>query len=282
MELNFGNFRKAYVNPYRSGVKIGNYNEDLFGKELAEKEKKINYDRPNTARNYISESMDRYRWPVVEQRYLKPPGNQLTQTQTSNFDMNIVFNKQNFDDYMKVYQRNEENPFILEDKNKFSKDEANVEQNINKYNKSITRRPQSANPNSTKLPKPKTFYSNGPFQDANEEIIDETQKLLSKSHVTDARGLFNVGESGINNYLLMGHGCQKRFQKTDYASMYDLTMSRKERTDRVLDPHYKIIGDFYPYEKASPDFTDWGFRKYKIRGEFTNKFDKGTNKKPYW
>ena len=53
-------------------------------------------------------------------------GNDIAKTNKSNFDLNIVFNKQNFDDYMKVYQRNEQNPFILEDKNQFAKDEYNV------------------------------------------------------------------------------------------------------------------------------------------------------------
>ena len=49
-------------------------------------------------------------------------GNNLSKTNKSNFDLNIVFNKQNFEDYMKVYQRNEQNPYILEDKNSFTKD----------------------------------------------------------------------------------------------------------------------------------------------------------------
>ena len=39
-DFNYNLFRRQFINPYRSGVKIGNYNEDLFGKELAEKAKK--------------------------------------------------------------------------------------------------------------------------------------------------------------------------------------------------------------------------------------------------
>ena len=27
-------YRKEYINPYRTGVKIGNYNEELLGEEL--------------------------------------------------------------------------------------------------------------------------------------------------------------------------------------------------------------------------------------------------------
>ena len=275
-DFTYNTFRRHYVNPYRSGVKIGNYNEDLFGKELAEKAKQINYNRPYTAKNFISESMDQYRWPKQNENTMHNFGNDITKTNKSNFDLNIVFNKQNFDDYMKVYQRNEQNPFILEDKNQFSKDEYNVKQRRNLYNKNIQRRPQSVN-EIVRNNNYKKFYSDGPYQDANEEIIEETQKKLGRAHIKDNIGIFNIDEKGINNYLLIGHGCQKRFQKNEYASMYDLTMSRKEKTDKILDPHYKIVRDFNEYPKRSPDFVNWDHRKYKIIGEATNKFNKKTN-----
>ena len=275
-DFTYNTFRRHYVNPYRSGVKIGNYNEDLFGKELAEKAKQIDYNRPNTAKNFISESMDQYRWPKQNENTMHNFGNDICKTNKSNFDLNIVFNKQNFDDYMKVYQRNEQNPFILEDKNQFAKDEYNVKQRRNLYNKSMQRRPQSAS-GIVRNNNYKKFYSDGPYQDANEEIIEETQKRLGRAHIQDNVGIFNIDEKGINNYLLMGHGCQKRFQKTEYASMYDLTMSRKEKTDKILDPHYRIVGDFKEYPKKDPDIIDWDYRKYKIIGESTNKFNKKTN-----
>ena len=143
-DFNYNNFRRQYINPYRSGVKIGNYNEDLFGKELAEEAKKIDYNRPQTARIYVSESMDQYRWPKQNKNTMYNFGNNLSKTNKSNFDLNIVFNKQNFDDYMKVYQRNEQNPFILEDKNSFTKDEYNVKQRQILQNKSIQSKPNSA------------------------------------------------------------------------------------------------------------------------------------------
>ena len=275
-DFTYNTYRRNYVNPYRSGVKIGNYNEDLFGQELAEKARQIDYNRPNTAKNFISESMDQYRWPKPNQKTMYNFGNNIHKENKSNFDLDIVFNKQNFDDYMKVYQRNEQNPFILEDKNQFTKDEYNVRMQKHLYNKSIQRRPQSAS-GVIRNTKPKTFYSDGPYQDANEEIIHETQNQLGRAHIQDNVGIFNTNESGIKNYLLMGHGCQNRFQKTDFASMYDLTMSRKEKTDKILDNHYRIFGDFKEYPKASPDYVDWDFRRYKIIGEATNKFNKKTN-----
>ena len=139
----------------------------------------------------------------------------------------------------------------------------------------MQRRPQSANGIVRNY---KKFYSDGPYQDANEEIIEETQKRLGRAHIQDNVGIFNNEEQGINNYLLMGHGCQNRFQKTEYASMYDLTMSRKEKTDKILDPHYRIVKDFKEYPKVNPDYVDWDFRNYKIIGEATNKFNKKTNK----
>ena len=175
---------------------------------------------------------------------------------------------------MKVYQRNEQNPYILEDKNSFTKDEYNVKQKKNLYNKSIQSRPNSAIARTNNY---KKFYSDGPYQDANEEIIEQTQKKLGRAHVEDNVGIYNHLERGTKNYLKMGHGCQNRFQKTEYASMYDLTISRKERTDKILDPHYKIVADFKPYPKIGPDFVDWGYRKYKIMGDAVNKFNKRTN-----
>ena len=174
-DFNYNTFRRQYINPYRSGVKIGNYNEDLFGKELAEKAKKIDYNRPKTAKIYVSESMDQYRWPKENKNTMYNFGNNLSKTNKSNFDLNIVFNKQNFDDYMKVYQRNEQNPYILEDKNSFTKDEYNVKQRQNLHNKSMASRPNSAIARTNDY---KKFYSDGPYQDANEEIIEETQKKL--------------------------------------------------------------------------------------------------------
>ena len=275
-DFTYNTFRHHYINPYRSGVKIGNYNEDLFGKELAEKAKQISYVRPNTSKNFISESMDQYRWPKQNENTMHNFGNDITKTNKSNFDLNIIFNKQNFNDYMEVYQRNEQNPFILEDKNQFGKDEYNVRQRINLYNKAMQRRPRSAS-GIVKNNNYKKFYSDGPYQDANEEIIEETQKILEREHIQDNVGIFNIDEKGINNYLLVGHGCQKRFQKTDFASMYDLTMNRKEKTDKILAQHYRIIGDFKEYPKESPNFVDWNFTKYKIIGESTNKFNKKTN-----
>jgi hypothetical protein len=274
-DFTFNNFRRQYINPYRSGVKIGNYNEDLFGKELAEKYKKPDYNRPNTAKIYVSESMDQYRWPKSNANTMRDFGNNLSKTNKSNFDLNIVFNKQNFDDYMKVYQKNEQNPYILEDKNKIGKNEFEVKQEKDKYNKSI-QRPQSANPFGRNN-KTKKFYSDGPYQDANEQIIEQTQKNLGLAHIQDNLGIFNDQEKGIKNYLKMGHGCQNRFQKTEYASMYDLTISKKEKTDKILDPHYRIVNEYKEFPKASPDFVDWGYRKYKIVGDAVNKFNKGTN-----
>ena len=202
-DFNYNRYRRNYVNPYRSGVKIGNYNEDLFGKELAEKAKQIDYNRPNTVKNFISESMDQYRWPKQNEKTMHNFGNEIAKTNKSNFDLNIVFNKQNFDDYMKVYQRNEQNPFILEDKNQFAKDEYNVKQRRNLYNKSMQRRPQSAS-GIARNNNYKKFYSDGPYQDANEEIIEETQKRLGRAHIQDNVGIFNIDEkTKIKNGVLL-------------------------------------------------------------------------------
>jgi hypothetical protein len=51
-------------------------------------------------------------------------------------------------------------------------------------------------------------------------------------------------------------------------------MSQKEPTKKIFDPKYQIKEPFMHQPKEIPDRTDWGFRKNKIVGEFTKKFDK--------
>ncbi len=111
----YQNYRKEYINPYRTGVKIGNYNEDLFGEELKDRYKNT---RPDP-KNYISESMDKYKWPKPTIRDIQVQGNDFTNTQNSNFDLNIVFTSQNLKDYMKLYHKQEKNPYILQNKNRY-------------------------------------------------------------------------------------------------------------------------------------------------------------------
>jgi hypothetical protein len=121
----YQNYRKEYINPYRTGVKIGNYNEDLFGEELKAKYK----NRPLSATTK-SEYIDKYKWPKPTIRDIKVSKNEFTNTQNSNFDLNIVFSKENFSDYMKLYHKQETNPYILDDKNKFLPEELEADRRM--------------------------------------------------------------------------------------------------------------------------------------------------------
>ena len=56
--------------------------------------------------------------------------------------------------------------------------------------------------------------------------------------------------------------------------MYNLTISQKEKTDKILSPKYKIKENWMEPPKEIKDNTDWGFRNYKIVGDCSKKFDK--------
>ena len=241
----YQNYRKEYINPYRTGVKIGNYNEDLFGEELKAKYK----NRPLSATTK-SEYIDKYKWPKPTIRDIKVSKNEFTNTQNSNFDLNIVFSKENFSDYMKLYHKQETNPYILEDKNKFLPEELEADRRMQ--------------------------MTEG-FNMKSNPLVYNTQKILSNNHINDTKGLFNTRQTGIYNPLLTGHGCQKNFNKGDYQTMYNLTMSYRDKTDKILNPKYKVNNYWMKPVNDVKDQSDWGFRKYKIVGDCSKKFDKIEN-----
>ena len=234
-------------NPYRTGVLIGNFVEDMYGFDLKQKyddESKSQSERRN--RN-ISEQKDRFRWPAYAKEELFNPGNELTMTCTSNFDLNIDFNRKNVKDFMTLSKANE---YVLDNKNTFLKSEVKVEnfQRLNEErNKGLIQPPS---------------------------VFSETQKVLKNNHIYDTNGILYSRKNGLKGNLLLGHGCQKMFDKNDLASVYHLTLNRNIPTKTFLDPHWKLD---QPYKKLPPldrDYSDWGFRKYKEYGRFTKKFDK--------
>lgn len=238
----YQNYRKEYVNPYRTGVKIGNYNEDLFGVELKQKYSKEKVD----PKMFVSETMDKYAWPRPKTSIPRMKGNDMTMPQTSNFDLNIDFSQKNIEDYRKLQEKS---PYILDDKNKFLREELNEDA----LNGDIGGDPKLRGKN----------------------LYNATQKTLSQSHVKDTNGLLYTKNSGLKSQLLMGHGMdQNNFYKTEYATTYQLAMSQKEKTDNFLDPHYKVKNQFLHYPPAMKhDDKDWNFRKYKIYDNFTKSYD---------
>ena len=63
--------RNVGTNPYRSGVLIGNYVEDMFGLDLRKR-----YSNPRYTQN-ISETKEQFRWPVYSPEQLGKPGNDM-------------------------------------------------------------------------------------------------------------------------------------------------------------------------------------------------------------
>ena len=242
--------------PYRTGVLIGNYVEDMYGCDLKNKYQRnsktpISYLRPNCENQKnntnISEHADKYRWPHFSKEQLYNPGNELTMTCTSNFDLNIDFNRKNVQDFMTLSKPNE---YVLDNKNAFLPDEVKVE-NYQKLNEDIKKG----------IISPPTVFS-------------ETQRALKQNHINDTNGFLYTRKNGLDSKLLFGHGCQKFFSKNDLASVYHLSLNRKIPTKTFLDPHWKLDK---PFQKMAPfdrDYSDWGYRKYKEYGKFTKKFDK--------
>ena len=248
-------------NPYRAGVLIGNYVEDMYGLDLKEKYKKMSKspsfnirsqkiidNQKNNNINYnISEHMDQFRWPKFIKEQLHNPGNELTMSCTSNFDLNIDFNRKNVKDFMTLSKANE---YVLDNKNAFLPDEVKVE-NYQRLDEEIKQG----------ILKPPTIFS-------------ETQRALKLSHMNDTNGYLYTRKNGLENKLLVGHGSQKFFNKNDLASVYHLSWNRKIPTKVFLESHWKLDTPFHKCPKTDRDYIDWGYRKYKEYGRFTKKFDK--------
>lgn len=248
-------------NPYRSGVLIGNYVEDMYGLDhkniykfksapqspTQDSKNKFYFRNECTKNQNISEMTDKYRWPKFSKEMLHNPGNELTMTCTSNFDLNIDFNRKNVQDFMTLSKANE---YVLDNKNAFLPDEVKVEtfQKLNEDLKKGIITPPS--------------------------VFSETQKALKQNHINDTNGFLYTRKSGLDSKLLFGHGCQKNFKKNDLASVYHLSINRKIPTKTFFDSHWKLEENFKHYPKKDRDYIDWGYRRYKEYGKFTKKFDK--------
>jgi hypothetical protein len=183
------NYRKAYVNPYRQGVLIANYSEDIIGQDLKEK-----YNREEHIKNErISETMDKYRWPQAKEQHIITPGNELTLRCNSNFDLNIDFTTKNADDYIKLQEKL--NPeYQLNDKNIFLPSEIKSEKQLKKFDEG--------------------GHVNYMMRDA----IQDKLKLL---HQDDTNGVLYSKKSGLVKSLFFGHNMdQKKFNNCEYASVY--------------------------------------------------------------
>lgn len=256
MMMNTEKEEKPFINQYRTGVKIGNYTEDIFGKELTSQ----HLNQHQNPKMYISEQMDRYMWPKPSVAQLSVSGNEITKPYTSNYDLNVVMSKNNStsnpnaNTLSTILNPLHDNCYLLEDKNKFLLDEIRSEDNLRRLTMSF---------DNTKT---------------NDNIHRETQNILNKYHINDTSGIFNTKKRGLANHLLLSHAHnQRNFKQSEYASTYDLTINRKETTASIYNSKYHVMPPQQHFGNKRYDDSDWGFRKYRIYDEFTHHFDRSVN-----
>ncbi len=179
------NYRRQYINPYRHGVLIGNFVEDIYGTDLKEKQSQETVNQ----KNFISEHTDQFSWPQIKTEHFKNPGNDLTKQFNVNFDFNIDFTTKNMEDYMKLQGANE---YQLEDKNSFLSSQIKADKTAKKQ-----------------------------LEGSGSNIHSETQNMLKGFHEKDTSGRLYTKKSGLVKDLFFGHGLdQSKFDKSEYASTY--------------------------------------------------------------
>lgn len=256
---NESHYVRAFTNPYRKGVKIGNYNEDLYGKEFSFKYLSQKPD-PNM---YLSEKMYRFNWPKPNIAQLSVSGNDITKPHTSNYNLNLIMARDNPRSSLLHSFLNTD--YCLENKDKFLPDEITAEDKLRKLSISID------NPNGN-------GNGSGNANSNSNSIYRETQNILNKYHIKDTSGIFNTKKGGLSNHLLLAHSDNyNSFRQNNYASTYELTMNQKERTDLIFSPKYQILHSQKNPDNKRYDTSDWGFRKFKHYDEFTQYFDRSAN-----
>ena len=231
-------------NPYRSGVLIGNYVEDMFGLDLKQK-----YGNLRRSADYtnLSEHQDQYCWPRYKLEQLGKTGNDLTMSCNMNYDLNIDFSRKNPEDFKNLKKSNE---YAVDNKNIFMPDEIR----IMKYKQSL--------------------------EDENNHIIrketmdTQSQNALSQINAKDASTILFTKKTGLSGNLLFGHGQQNTFDKNSLVSVNDLSHNQHIPTKIFLNNDNEFKSSFKMNAPLDKDFSDWGYRKYREYGFFTKKFDK--------
>lgn len=83
------NTRKNRVDPFRHGVLIGNYVEDLYGQDLA---KKYYTNNDSETKNWKTESQNKFQWPNSNDQTVKK-SEAILKINISNYDLNTDFAK---------------------------------------------------------------------------------------------------------------------------------------------------------------------------------------------
>lgn len=281
----YQHYRKDYVNPYRTGVKIGNYNEDLFGTELQQKYKSMKLD----PRMYISEHHDKYTNPETRPRTAVQKPIVLNPMVKGNgeLDLNLNMDNEIYENYMKLKQRNilnhENTDYGIEpEKNK--PDQGNFPENyhINKQRAKSSYGPRVQNLNNQNMYQSYTQPNNQNYnQMYNPNIkVNATyqgnREDLKYNFGMDNNMMGNMqGDQGMQRVapkrdIIFGNG---RAAKGNYVTMNQLAYGEKERTDEFLHPKYKIKKDFKKDPYMVYDQTDWNFRKFRKGNDFSGTFD---------
>jgi len=178
----FTRSNKNFSNPYRSGVLVGNFVEDIYGNDLVKQYEK----ESSTSSKWLSESRSAFNAPKkIEDPRNK--GNDMTMKHNSNLDLNIDFTKKNLSEIIKD-EVTRMKDYDLIDKNKFLK---------------------------TQLP---TVAADGFRPD----LKSETQKMLQHYHQLDAQGVLYTKKYGLAKNLYLSHGLnQYKFGDNEYSSTYE-------------------------------------------------------------
>lgn len=184
--------KKDYINPYRHGVYIGNFVEDIFGQDLKKKHE-VTEQNIKDPKNYLSEMKDKYRYPSLDPKHIKIEKNDLTSGHNSNYDLNIDFTKQTIQQLREQLEREENDKYLLKDKNIFL---ANQVKSISEHDKLTGANRQE------------------------QGIETEIERKLQTFNESDARGLLYTKRSGLSNTLLKEHGSENTRRNKEFSSIY--------------------------------------------------------------
>lgn len=203
--------RKEYINPYRTGVLIGNYSEDIFGKDLA-----IKYNKEPHYSNYITEKADKYRNPqLIFNKNVNPIYERDLQP---NYDLKIDFTKTTIkelrEDLAKKDIEKEEFLNKLKNQSNFDTKENLSLNQVNSIDSQVNKKKCDSivkNQRDAVLSR-----LSGYSKPLNDNIKEQLEGFVKK----DLIGLYYTKESGLNNSLLKGHGpFQNKFDYNEYISV---------------------------------------------------------------
>lgn len=205
--------RKEYVNPYRHGVYIGNFIEDLISQDLVKKHKEATPD----LNQYVSEVRDKYCNPsTVFNKNIKAESNRKP-----NFDLNIDFSKKTMQDINSQIQQNIVNNnnrlAYLEKSNQAS---GNTSTSLSNHNSKIQEDMKKDNKMEDFLCNSQRDNILSNYSDYSMEIQKQIGKQTDNFIRKDLVGLYFTTRSGQANNLLKGHGPnQYNFDKNEFISV---------------------------------------------------------------